>query len=254
MKNPLKLFAAALILIVITNFSLACPYCNSVFYNELISSRENTLIGQELLEAINNQNSSGSRSSFRDFSSVVTTPVSSTETPDPKTNHREFIDIIQRDNALPIPPTSYVPQNTPPTKKVSITLSEGEVYIGEGVLFKGFTVNGQIPGPTIIVDEGDVVEFTVVNSGKIPHGASIHAAYTQTSKYLGKIEAGATRGRFNTLLQIKRRGPLRHNGRGTCGRNDRRRWRGRIARWRDDRRRWHGRRVERRSRSRHRTL
>jgi nitrite reductase (NO-forming) len=124
---------------------------------------------------------------------VVTTPVSSTETPDPKTNHREFIDIIQRDNALPIPPTSYVPQNTPPTKKVSITLSEGEVYIGEGVLFKGFTVNGQIPGPTIIVDEGDVVEFTVVNSGKIPHGASIHAAYTQTSKYLGKIEAGATK-------------------------------------------------------------
>lgn len=54
-------------------------------------------------------------------------------------------------------------------------------------------MNGTIPGPTVIVDEGDVVEFEVTNRGTVPHGMSIHAASTQTSKYLGKILPGETR-------------------------------------------------------------
>ena len=104
-----------------------------------------------------------------------------------------FADIHQRDHALPLPATSTVPQDTKPDKQVSIELGEGEAYIGNGVIYDGFLTNGKVPGPTIIVDEGDVVEFTVVNKGTIPHGASIHSAYTQTSKYLGKIPAGESR-------------------------------------------------------------
>ncbi|MFO7997811.1 MAG: multicopper oxidase domain-containing protein [Bacteroidales bacterium] len=102
----------------------------------------------------------------------------------------DFIDIISRDNRLPIPATSFVPQNSQPDKRVRITLQEGDSYIGNNVMYKGFTTDNKIPGPTIIVDEGDIVAFTIVNDGDIPHGASIHAAYTQTSKYLGKIEPG----------------------------------------------------------------
>jgi nitrite reductase (NO-forming) len=104
-----------------------------------------------------------------------------------------FSEIHQRDHALPLPATSTVPQDTKPDKQVAIELSEGEAYIGNGVIYDGFLTNGKVPGPTIIVDEGDVVEFTVVNKGTIPHGASIHSAYTQTSKYLGKIPPGESR-------------------------------------------------------------
>jgi len=99
----------------------------------------------------------------------------------------DFIDVIRRDNRLSIPATSYVPQNTTPDVKVRITLQENESYIGNGVMYKGFTIDNKIPGPTIIVNEGDIVEFKIVNDGILPHGASIHAANTQTSKYLGKI-------------------------------------------------------------------
>jgi len=114
-----------------------------------------------------------------------------------------FIEIIKRDNGLPIPPTGYVPQNVKPDVSDTIVLSEGETYIGKGVMFKGFLTNGSIPGPTIIGNEGDIVQFTVVNKGTIPHGASIHAAYTQTSKYLGHIPAGETR---TMLFRVNRPG------------------------------------------------
>lgn len=170
----------------------SCPYCNTNFYNELTGYRSNTLIGKELIAAINNQLSSFSTNSSNLVNTQVTERIKST--PVQKENSKtEFIEIINRDNGLSIPPTSYVPQNTQPDKKVTIELAQGEVYIGNGVMFNGFVTNGGIPGPTIIVDEGDIVEFTVVNKGNIPHGASIHAAYTQTSKYLGKIPAGESR-------------------------------------------------------------
>lgn len=101
--------------------------------------------------------------------------------------------IVKRDNSLSIPATSFVDQSVKADKKVEIVLHEGKTYIGNGVMYEGFMINDKIPGPTIIVDEGDVVEFTVKNEGDIPHGASIHAAYTQTSKYLGNIPAGESR-------------------------------------------------------------
>ncbi|MBE2213377.1 MAG: multicopper oxidase domain-containing protein [Opitutaceae bacterium] len=103
-----------------------------------------------------------------------------------------FIEVIERDYALPIPATSYVPQDTKPDKSFTLELAEGKTYIGNGVIYDGFLTNGTIPGPLLIVDEGDIVEMTIVNKGTIPHGASIHSAYTQTSKYLGKIQPGTS--------------------------------------------------------------
>ncbi|MDQ3019054.1 MAG: plastocyanin/azurin family copper-binding protein [Bacteroidota bacterium] len=174
----------------------ACPYCTKTFYDELLNTRGNTLGGKELLASITNQEgvagvSSVTGESRQDITQIPTGQ--NTITPANTKIPQEFIEIMKRDEGLSIPQTSYVPQDATPDKKVSIELAEGEAYIGRGVMFKGFTTSGSIPGPTIIVDEGDIVEFTVVNKGTIPHGASIHAAYTATSKYLGKIGAGETK-------------------------------------------------------------
>lgn len=104
-----------------------------------------------------------------------------------------FADIVERDRKLGIPETSYVPPGTKPDKKFTLEMREGEVAIGNGVIYHGFTVNGTIPGPTLIMDEGDVVEITAVNKGEVPHGLSLHAVYTQTSKYYGKIPPGQSK-------------------------------------------------------------
>ncbi len=64
--------------------------------------------------------------------------------------------------------------------------------IGDGVNFEGFTFNGTMPGPQMVVREGDTVEITVVNEDSVTHGLSMHAANTFTSGYVGNIEAGET--------------------------------------------------------------
>jgi nitrite reductase (NO-forming) len=189
-------FSSILALTLMTvNTAFSCPWCNNKFYNELVGERAGSLVSKELLAAIMNQSSLYPAPVGAGSNNYVA-PVGSTITP-PDQNRPEgkndFIEIISRDNRLSIPPTSYVPQDTKWDKEVTIELSEGETYIGKGVMFKGFVTNGMIPGPTIIVDEGDVVKFNVVNKGTVPHGASIHSAYTQTSKYLGKIGAGETK-------------------------------------------------------------
>lgn len=112
-----------------------------------------------------------------------------------------FRSVLERDYGLPTTPYSTVPQDAPVDKSFTIRMSEGSVYIGNGIVYEGFHMDGKIPGPTIIVDEGDVVEMSFVNEGIIPHGASIHAAYTQTSKYVGKIGVGETKSvRFRAMM------------------------------------------------------
>lgn len=113
----------------------------------------------------------------------------------------DFIEILERDYALPTTPYSTVPQDAPVDKSFAITLHEGKTYIGNGVVYDGFLIDGKIPGPTLIVDEGDVVEMTIHNEGTIAHGASIHAAYTQTSKYVGKIGPKSSKSvRFRAMM------------------------------------------------------
>ena len=214
-KVLMKLLIITGFLTIITNASLACEACNRLFLNRLLSEQQDgSLLSKQLLATItaqeiavgNNPEWVTSQLASNNFIDTSAKPLLSELTvpadnpgpgaevavmpartqANPAANH-EFIQIINRDNRLSIPATSYVPQDTRPTKKVRITLEENDVYIGNGIMYQGFTIDGKIPGPTIIVDEGDIVEFTIVNAGDIPHGASIHAAYTQTSKYLGKI-------------------------------------------------------------------
>jgi nitrite reductase (NO-forming) len=167
--------------------TLACEFCNKQLYEDLKNgARGKTLAGRELLASINAQ--SGLQSLLAYAASAT-----AAQPAQPKSEDRDFIEIIKRDSRLPIPATSYVPQNAKPDKSFTIELQEGDAYIGQGVMFKGFTTNGKIPGPTFTMAEGDIIELVIVNKGTIPHGASIHAAYTQTSKYVGKIAPGETR-------------------------------------------------------------
>ncbi len=67
------------------------------------------------------------------------------------------------------------------------------VVVDEGVVWRAFTFNGRVPGPLLVVEEGDEVELTVRNADTITHGLSIHAANTQTSLVVANLPAGQSR-------------------------------------------------------------
>ncbi len=202
--------------------SRACEACSLVMANKLVNSARPSLHATEMSSLINRAEgpvAARLRASLATLASPSATypglsvdsaapvfaavgnsppiqlaqaPAPAAPTPAAPAKH-QFLDIIERDRKLGIPETSYVLPGTKPDKKFTLVMAEGEVALGNGVIYHGFTVNGTIPGPTLIMDEGDVVELTVVNNGEVPHGVSLHAAYTQTSKYYGKIYPGETR-------------------------------------------------------------
>ncbi len=172
----------------------ACPSCNDSFMHELKTQRADTAVGRDLLAAVANQEGLplGGSSQAITASAVAAARGGDIDL-DSIFDGAEFIEIIKRDEALDIPSTSYVPQDVEPDVEFTIRLDEGETYIGQGVIYDGFLSDGKIPGPTLKVTEGDIVRITVENTGTIPHGASIHAADTQTSKYIGDIGPGQSK-------------------------------------------------------------
>lgn len=170
--------------LVLIETAFACPACNALYKKQIEKDLSETIVGKELMAAMDAQKDLPL--DYAEATRHLFTEIEHNSDPD-------FIEIIERDAGLSIPPTSYVDQDVEADVSITIDMDEGLAYLGNGVIYDGFRINGKIPGPTIRVTEGEIVEIIVQNNGSIPHGASIHAAYTQTSKYLGEIPAGQSK-------------------------------------------------------------
>ena len=67
-------------------------------------------------------------------------------------------------------------------KRVTMIADEVDVQIAPdnplhpgGVMYRAMAFNGTIPGPVISVDQGDTVEFTMINEGEVIHSMDFHA-------------------------------------------------------------------------------
>jgi nitrite reductase (NO-forming) len=67
-------------------------------------------------------------------------------------------------------------------KKVTMIASEEDVQVAPdnalhpgGVMYRAMVFNGTIPGPVVSVDQGDTVEFTLINEGEVIHSMDFHA-------------------------------------------------------------------------------
>jgi len=72
-----------------------------------------------------------------------------------------------------------VAKTGPRIVEFTMTIEEKPVVIDdEGTVLQGMTFNGSIPGPMMVVHEGDYVELTLVNpeTNEMPHNIDFHAA------------------------------------------------------------------------------
>jgi nitrite reductase (NO-forming) len=67
-----------------------------------------------------------------------------------------------------------------------------------GILYEAMTFNGTVPGPWISINQGDVLEITLVNQADAVHSLDLHAAYGASQALSGSIEPGQ-----NKTLRMK---------------------------------------------------
>ena len=66
----------------------------------------------------------------------------------------------------------------PRVLEVRMEIKETEIEVAPGQFVWAFTFNGSVPGPIIVVHEGDYVELTLVNppDSELLHNVDFHAS------------------------------------------------------------------------------
>lgn len=66
---------------------------------------------------------------------------------------------------------------------VEMTAQITDIELAKGDIYKAWTFNGEAPGPVIVVNQGDKINFTLKNMDPaIPHSMDMHAVHTAPSK------------------------------------------------------------------------
>jgi nitrite reductase (NO-forming) len=100
---------------------------------------------------------------------------------------------LTRSGGPPADSSMAVPDDVPADKRFELVATSNGIVLSDGVVFEAMTFNETVPGPMLLVDEGDVVEIVVRNEDRIPHGLSVHAAHMNTGSRVGNILPGETK-------------------------------------------------------------
>ncbi|MEW5840506.1 MAG: multicopper oxidase domain-containing protein [Thermoproteota archaeon] len=83
------------------------------------------------------------------------------------------------------------------THKVTLIANENEVMVAPdnalhpgGLKYNAMTFNGTIPGPVVAVNQGDTLEITLKNEGKVIHSLDFHAGIGPSNALSGNVAAG----------------------------------------------------------------
>lgn len=79
------------------------------------------------------------------------------------------------------------------TVRVTMTAMESDVVIdNKGTKYAGWTFDGAIPGKVVRVQEGDVIDFTLINpkKNKNSHSMDFHAAEVDVLKEFAEVKPG----------------------------------------------------------------
>jgi len=98
--------------------------------------------------------------------------------------------------------TSTQPVVTPTTRHIYLVAEEANVEIAPNVTYHAWTFNGTVPGPTIIVNQGDTIDFTLFNNDStMAHSIDFHAAEVNWATDYGPVAPGESKS-FNFTVPL----------------------------------------------------
>ena len=87
------------------------------------------------------------------------------------------------------PPTPV----TPTTRHVVLYSYQKTIQIAAEVNYTAWTFNGTVPGPTIFVNQGDTIVFTLINNSTMPHSMDFHAAEIDWATAYSSVAPGGNK-------------------------------------------------------------
>lgn len=76
---------------------------------------------------------------------------------------------------------------------IEMTSQITDIEISKGNIYKAWTFNGEAPGPVIVVNEGDMINFTLKNiDPAIPHSMDFHAVHASPSSDFANVMPNET--------------------------------------------------------------
>jgi nitrite reductase (NO-forming) len=95
---------------------------------------------------------------------------------------------------------AQTPASTGKTKKILLVASEKELQVAPdnalhpgGVKYNAMVFNGTIPGPVIAIDQGDTLQITLRNDGKLVHSMDFHAGFGASKANSGPVKPGESK-------------------------------------------------------------
>lgn len=76
---------------------------------------------------------------------------------------------------------------------VEMTAQITDIEISKGNVYKAWTFNGEAPGPVIVVNQGDMIHFTLKNMDpSVPHSMDFHAVHASPSNDFANVMPNET--------------------------------------------------------------
>lgn len=91
------------------------------------------------------------------------------------------------------PTTTTAASVTPTIRHIVLYSYQSVVQIATGVNYRAWTFNGTVPAPTIFVNQGDTVVFTLINNDTMPHSMDFHAAEIDWSTAYASVPPGGNK-------------------------------------------------------------
>ena len=94
----------------------------------------------------------------------------------------------------PQPQTTNEAQVAPTTRYVTLVAGPAKVTIAQNVSYDAWTFNGTVPGPTITVNQGDTINFKLINNDPMmAHSIDFHAAEIDWSTAYATVAPGQSK-------------------------------------------------------------
>lgn len=85
-------------------------------------------------------------------------------------------------------------QVTPTTRHITLVARDAKVKLAPNVTYDGWSFNGTVPGPTITVNQGDLINFKLINNvTTMAHSIDFHAAQVDWATDYASVAPGQSK-------------------------------------------------------------